>query len=179
MRIVGVLVELDVGELRDTVDRQEHMELAGGEAQLADVDVDVADRGLGEAAAPRALLLGLGQAGNAVALQAAVERAAGQPRDRVAQASKDIVERQQRAAPELEDHGFLERRQHGAAGIARPHRCIGRGGAPSPFGDRLGVQAVSPGQGPGALLRRLELGSNTRRRAGAAMKNLCHSASSS
>ena len=76
----GVLVELDVGELRDTVGRQEHQELAGGEAQLADVDMDVADRGLGEAAAPRALLLGLGQAGNAVALQAAVERAAGQPR---------------------------------------------------------------------------------------------------
>src|SRR5215207_3897943 len=85
---VGVLVELDVGELRDTVDRQQHVKLAGGEAQLEDVDVDVADRGLGEAAAPRALLLGLGQAGNAVALQAAVERAAGQPRDRVAQASR-------------------------------------------------------------------------------------------
>ena len=112
-------------------------------------------------------------------LKAAVERAAGQPRDRVAQASKDIVQRQQRAAAELDDHGFLDRRQHSAAGIARPHRCIGRGGAPPPLGDRLRVQAVSGGQGPGALLRPLELGSNTRCRAGAAVKNLCHRASSS
>ena len=38
-------------------------------------------------------------------------------------------QRQQRAAPELDNHGLLDRRQHGAAGIARPHRGIGRDGA--------------------------------------------------
>jgi hypothetical protein len=176
---VGVLVELDVGELRDAVDRQEHAELAGSEAQLADVDMDVADLGLGEAAAPCALLLGRGQAGDAMPLKTAVECAAGQLRDRVAQASQHVVERQQRAAPELDDHGFLERRQHGAAGVAWSHRRIGDGGARPPLGDRLRVQAVSRGKGSGALLRCLELGSNTRRRAGATMKNLCHRASSS
>ena len=44
---------------------------------------------------------------------------------------------------------------------------------------RLRVQAVAGGKGPAALLRRLELGSNTRRRAGAAVKNASQSASSS
>src|SRR3954453_10678605 len=63
--------------------------------------------------------------------------------------------------------------------FARPHRRIRRGGAPPPLADRLRVQAVPGGQGPGARLRPLELGSNTRRRAGAAMKNPCHRASSS
>ena len=47
------------------------------------------------------------------------------------------------------------------------------------FSDGLGVQAVAGGEGTGARLRRFELGSNSRRRAGAAVKNACHSASSS
>jgi cystathionine beta-lyase/cystathionine gamma-synthase len=41
----------------------------------------------------------------------------------------------------------------------------------------LRIQAVVGGKGAGALFRRLELGSNTRRRAGAAVKNACHRAS--
>ena len=41
--LAGAVVELDVGELRDPVDGQEHDELAVGVAQLAAVDVDVAD----------------------------------------------------------------------------------------------------------------------------------------
>ena len=75
------------------------MKPAGGEAQLAYVDVDVADRGLGEAAAPRRLLLGLGEPGSAVPLKAAVAR--------YGSASS-----------------FLEWRQHGAARIARPPSAV-------------------------------------------------------
>jgi hypothetical protein len=63
------------------------------------------------------------------------------------------------------------------------HRCLQRHGISrlpdGPFLHRLWVQAVSGGKGPGALLRRLELGSKTRRRAGAAVKDTCHGASSS
>src|SRR5215207_5924498 len=62
-------------------------------------DVDVADRGLGEAAAPRRLLLGLGEPGSAVPIQAAVAR--------YGSASS-----------------FLEWRQHGAARIARPPSAV-------------------------------------------------------
>ena len=35
------LMEFDMGELRDPVDRQEHVEFSDGEPQLADIDVDV------------------------------------------------------------------------------------------------------------------------------------------
>jgi hypothetical protein len=43
----------DVGELRDPVDGEEHEELSLGQAQFADVDMDVADGDLGEALALR------------------------------------------------------------------------------------------------------------------------------
>jgi hypothetical protein len=47
---LGVGIEEgEVGELRDPVDGQEHEELALGQPQLADVHVDVADGGFGEA----------------------------------------------------------------------------------------------------------------------------------
>ena len=44
-------VQLDVSELGDTIDGEEHVDLALGGAQLAAVDMDVADPGLGEALA--------------------------------------------------------------------------------------------------------------------------------
>jgi hypothetical protein len=50
--------ERDVGELEHSVDGQEHEELAVGEAQLIDVDVDLGDRGFGEALALRGQVLG-------------------------------------------------------------------------------------------------------------------------
>jgi hypothetical protein len=66
---LGVGVEEgDVGELRDAVDRQEHEQLALGQAQLADVDMNIPDRGLGEGLALGGLHLALRQAGDAVAL---------------------------------------------------------------------------------------------------------------
>ena len=43
LHLAGAVVELDVGEFRDPVDRQEHDELAVGVSQFAAVDVDVAD----------------------------------------------------------------------------------------------------------------------------------------
>jgi hypothetical protein len=70
---LGVGVEKrDVGELGDPADGEEHEELALGEPQFADVDVDIADRGRGEAATLGGLLFVAGQSGYAVADQAAV-----------------------------------------------------------------------------------------------------------
>ena len=46
----GVIAEFDIGELRDAIDRQEHVELALGKPHLADVDVNVADGCFGELA---------------------------------------------------------------------------------------------------------------------------------
>src|SRR5215212_1245494 len=67
-----------------------------------------ADRGLGEAAPLGGLLLSPRQARDAVPLEAAVQGAAGEGRDRLAQAAQDIVQRQQGAAPELDDHRLLD-----------------------------------------------------------------------
>jgi hypothetical protein len=162
---VGV-EEGDVGELGDPVDGQGHVEPAPGEAQLADVDADVADRGIGEATALGGLLVVAGQAGDAVAREAAVKRGATEAWDGFTQAAQDIIERQEGSPSGLDDDRLLGFGQGAAAGPRWPHRRVEGGGPPAPLGDGLGVQPVAGGQGAGALFRRLELGSNTRRRPG-------------
>jgi hypothetical protein len=97
---------------------------------------------------------------------AAVERAARERRDGLAQAAQDVVERQQGAAAELDDDRLLGLGQHGAAGPPRAHRRVGGAGPRPPLRHRLRVQPMAGGQGAGAFLRRLELRSNTRRRSG-------------
>ncbi len=92
-------MELDVGELRDPVDGQEHDQLAVGVTQFATVDVDVADLvGL----EPLAVLLCLlrRKPGDAMALQAPVQGAAAEIGDGVLQATKHIVQGQQSLLPE-------------------------------------------------------------------------------
>lgn len=74
VHLAGIRVELDIGELRDPVDRQEHVEFAFSKPQLADIDMDVADRRVCEPPALGGfLLLALWQARDAVPLQASVE----------------------------------------------------------------------------------------------------------
>ena len=163
---LGVGVEEgDVGELGHPVDGQEHKQLAFGQAQLAGVDVDVADLGLGEAAPLGRFLLVSGQAGDAMADQAAVQGAAGELGDALPQAAQHVVERQEGAPPELDDDGLLGFGQGAAAGLGSHHR-VGGAVALAPLQDGFGVQAKLGGEGAGRRLRRLELGSNTRRRAG-------------
>jgi len=99
-------VELDVGELRDPVDGQEHHQLAVGMAQLAAVDVHVAD--LVGLESP-ALLLGLfdRQSGDAMTLEATMQGTAAEVRDGVSQAAQHIVKWQKCRLPECHDDGFL------------------------------------------------------------------------
>jgi hypothetical protein len=88
---LGVGVEGgDVGELGHLVDREGHEQLALGQAELA----DVADLDLGKTLSPGSSLLVPRQARDAVAHQAAVQGAAGEGRDRLAQATEHIVQRQ-------------------------------------------------------------------------------------
>ena len=101
-----------------------------------------------------------------MALQAAVQSTPRERRDRLAQAAQDVIEWQEGVSTELDDDGLLGLGQDRAAWPARPHGRIDRGPASAPLGDRLGVQPVAGGEGTGRFLRRLELGSNTRRRAG-------------
>jgi hypothetical protein len=58
---LGSIVELDIGELRHAIDRQEHVQLAISQAQLAVIEVDIANRCLCELASLRSFLLAVGQ----------------------------------------------------------------------------------------------------------------------
>jgi hypothetical protein len=101
-----------------------------------------------------------------VPLQAAVQGAARECRDRLAQTAQHIIERQQRTTPELDHDRLLGLGQDGAAWPAGAHRPISGRGALALLGNRLWVQPVADGQGAGRFLRCLELGSNSRPRAG-------------
>ena len=173
----GVLVELDVGELRDPVDGEEHDEFAVGMGEFGAVDVDISNIISFE---PLALFRGLArwEAGDAVALKATMQGASAQVWNGVLQTAEDVIQWQERPAPEFDDDGFLGRRQDRALRL-RPHGRVGGLGAVAPFQDGFDVEAVLAGEETGRRLRRFELGSNSRRRAGAAVKNACHSASSS
>src|SRR3954471_1823045 len=88
-----------------------------------------------------------------------------------------IIERQQRVPPEGDDHGLLLDRQHGRARLLGTGALVLDRGALLPLRDRLRVDAVALGQHPQALLTMLDRSTHCRRRAGAPMKNLAHSAS--
>ena len=135
VHLAGLVVELDEGELRDAVDGEEHVDLAVGVAQLAAVDVDVTDRRLGEATALGHRLAGR-QTRDAVAFEAAVQARSRQLRDLVAQAAHDVVQRQQCALAEGDDHRLLDRRQHRAAWVTRSHTYVGRACSRSLLVDR-------------------------------------------
>ena len=98
--------------------------------------------------------------------QATVQGRASEPGNGLPQTAEDIIEGQQGAAPELDDDCLLGLGEDGAAGLARPHGRIGGAGSAPPLAHGLGVQPVLGGEGTDRRLRRLELGSNPRRRAG-------------
>ena len=78
----GGLGKLDEGELRRPVDCDEEVQLAFRRPHFGDVDVEVADRVSFELAPSGLVAVDLRQSRDAVALQAAVQRRAGQIRDR-------------------------------------------------------------------------------------------------
>jgi hypothetical protein len=71
----GTLVELGESELRGAVDSHEEVELALLGPDLGDIDVEEADRVGLEALAGRPVAVGLGEARDAVALEAAMSAA--------------------------------------------------------------------------------------------------------
>ena len=90
-------------ELGGPVDRDEEGELAFLRSNLGNVDVEVADRVVGELAALELVAFELGQAADAVPLKTAVQRGSGEMRDARQQAVKVVMERQQDVAPEGDD----------------------------------------------------------------------------
>ena len=104
----GVLVELDVGELRDPIDGEEHDELAIRVCEFGAVDMDVPNFVSFE---PLALFRGFTgrEPRNAMALKATMQGASAQVRNGVLQTIEAVIQWQQCAAPELDDDGLLGR----------------------------------------------------------------------
>ena len=121
----------------------------------------------------------IGQAGDAVPLKAAVQRRAGQMRDRRLQRIEAIVERQQCVTPECDDRCLLGLGQgRGVRGL-RPGLQILDRRPLAPLGNRLGVDPELSAQRRERSLRSLYCCSDGVRGRGAAVKNLAHIASRS
>jgi hypothetical protein len=105
-------VQLHESELASAVDGNEQVQLALLGADLGDVDVDEADRVGLEPLAGRCGFE-IGQPGDAVTLQAAVQAGAGQAWDRGLQGIQAIVQGKQRVPPDGDDDGFLLDGEHG------------------------------------------------------------------
>src|SRR3954466_10861587 len=102
---------------------------------------------------------------------------AGQVRDRGLEGIEAIIERQQRVPPKGNHEGLFLAREHRGARLLRAGAFVLDRGALLPLGDRLRVDPVALGQHPQALLTMLDRATHCRRRAGAPMQNLAHSAS--
>jgi hypothetical protein len=79
--------------------------------------------------------------------------------------------------PELDDHNFLNQRQHLALETARWDLCIGGGGSAAPLGDGRTGQALVLDEVAECLFRLIELRAIPRRCTAAAVNNICDSAS--
>ena len=102
-----LLVHLDEGELRRSVDGDEQVELALRSSNLGDVDMKIADRIGLEFAFGGGFAFDLRQPGDPVALQTPVKGRARQMRDRGLQGIKAVVERQQSMPSECNDDGLF------------------------------------------------------------------------
>src|SRR6266849_5760155 len=144
---------------------------------LGDVDVEVTDRVGLELALVGLVAVDLRQAVNTVALQAAVQRRAGQVGDRRLQRVEAIVERQERVLPKGNDDRLLLDRQHCRLRAFGAGRQVCDRAAASPRGDGLRVDPVAPSQNRQARLTMLYRSTDRLCRRGAAVENLPHSAS--
>jgi hypothetical protein len=104
----GVLVELDVGEIRDAADGEEHDKLAVCMSEFGAADMDVANLVSFELLA----FFGgsaLGKLRDAMALKTTMQCASAPVWNGVFQTAEDVVWWQECREPELDDDGFFGR----------------------------------------------------------------------
>ena len=77
-------------------------------------------------------------------LQEAVQRRAGEVRNRFLQGVQAVIQGQLRVLAEGHGNGFLRGHKH-CRGRFGSHPGIGRGGTATPLGHRFGVDAVAGG----------------------------------
>src|SRR5208283_4055617 len=169
--------ELHESEFARAINGDIEIKLTLGGLHLGNIDVEVADRIGLELLLVGPVALHLWQPRNAMTLQAAVQRRAGQVRDCRLQGIEAIIEGEQRMVSEGDDDRFFLDRQHRRLRILRPGRQIGNRAPLLPLCDGLLVDPIAFGEPPQALLTMLYRSTDRRCRRGAAVKNLSHSAS--
>jgi hypothetical protein len=150
--LAGALDQAGEGDLRGSIDRHEQAQLALGRLHLGQVKVEVADRVGGEALLGGLVTIGLGQAADAMPLQAAMQAGAGQVWDARLQAVKAVVQRQQGMPAEGDDDGLVLRREHRRARLLRPHAAVAGGPSAAPLLHGGGADAVAFGRRSHTLL---------------------------
>lgn len=103
--------ELGESELGSSVDGDEEVELAFGGSHFGEIDMKVADRIRFEFAFFWFVAFDLRQSGDAMALQAAVERRPGQLRNGWLESVEAVIEWQKSALAKGDDNGFLFKRK--------------------------------------------------------------------
>lgn len=95
------------GELGRTIDGDEQVEPAFGRVNLGQIDMEVAER-IGLEARPLGFVaVDLRQSADPMALQAAMQRRAGQVRDRGLERVEAVVQRQECVAAKGDHHCFV------------------------------------------------------------------------
>jgi hypothetical protein len=171
---IGSVDQPGEGDLRRPVDGNEQVELAFFRAYLGDIEVEEPDRVDLEGLLRRLVAIDLGQSGNTVTLQAAMQGRTGQVRDAGLQGIEAIIQRQQGMLAEGDNDRLFLLGEHRGFWRLWSHWRIGDHGPALPLGDRLGVHPEAAGQGPYARLTMLYRSTDRLCRAGAPMKNLAH-----
>lgn len=96
-------------------------------ADLRDVDVEVADQVGFELRTLRLVALDVRQATDAVTLQTAMKRRAGQMRQARLQRLEAVIERQQSVPAESDDDRLVLQAKYAGSGLLRSHPSIGAG----------------------------------------------------
>src|SRR3712207_6828398 len=120
----GPFVQLGEGELAGPVDGDEQVQLALLGADLGDVEVEVADRVDLEALLSGGTALRLGQPGDAVPGETAMEIGAREARDGWLEGVEAVVQGQQRVPAKGDDDGFLLGAEDGRASLLRSHPAV-------------------------------------------------------
>jgi len=172
----GPLMQFGIGKLRGAVNGYKEIEFTCLGMYFGNVEVKVAYRVLFEALLLR-LVAQLGKTTDAVTLEAAMQRRAGQVWDRGLKRIEAIIKRQQRMFTKGDYKGFFFQRKRGRAGFFGPHRRIVGKGASAPFGNGFRIDAMVPSQVGYAVMAVLDGSSDGLRRCGAAVEKLSHSVS--
>ena len=144
---IGLRDELSEGELGSAINGDEEMKLAFCGAHFGEIEMEVTD-GIGFELFPLwAWSMQVWQATDPMALEAPMKRGAGQLRNGGLKCIKTIIQRQERVLAKGDRDRLLLPGEGGGSRLLWPHGSIFHRSAFAPFGDGLGIDAVTLGEG--------------------------------